>query len=41
MLLPIVLGLNGVWLALPVAEGLALLVSVLCFVIFRKRYQYA
>ena len=33
MLLPIVLGLNGVWLALPVAEGLALLVSVLCFVI--------
>ena len=41
MLLPIVLGLDGVWLALPVAEGLALLVSVLCFVIFRKRYQYA
>ena len=41
LLLPIAFDLNGVWMALPVAEGLALLVSVGCLIFFRKRYQYA
>lgn len=40
LLLPMIFGLNGVWMALPVAEGGALLVSVLCLVIFRRRYRY-
>ena len=41
LLLPIAFDLNGVWMALPVAEGLALMVSVGCLIFFRKRYQYA
>ena len=32
LLLPIAFDLNGVWMALPVAEGLALLVSVGCLI---------
>lgn len=34
LLLPIAFDLNGVWMALPVAEGLALLVSVGCLIFF-------
>ncbi len=40
LLLPVFFDLNGVWIALPVAEGLGVLVSVICLVIFRKRYHY-
>ena len=39
--LPILFGLEGIWLAIVVAEGLALLVSVNCFIKFRKKYHYA
>ena len=40
LLLPLVLGLDGVWLSILVAEGLALAVTMFCFVIFRRKYQY-
>ena len=41
LVLPIFLDTDGVWLALPVAEALALLIAVACIVFFRKRYHYA
>ena len=39
-LLPFIFDLNGVWIALPVSEGLAAIVSISCIVYYRKRYQY-
>ena len=38
--LPAVLGVNGIWLATPVAELMALALSAFMFVKYRKRYQY-
>lgn len=40
LILPIFLGVNGIWLATPTAELLALLLSTGMFVKYRKRYQY-
>lgn len=40
MILPILFKLNGVWLAVVVAEILALFVSILCFKANRKKYEY-
>lgn len=40
LILPAILGVNGIWLATPVAELMALALSVLMFVKYRKRYQY-
>ena len=39
--LPALLGINGIWLAIVVAELLALSVTILFFVIKKKQYQYA
>lgn len=39
-ILPFVFDLDGVWIALPVSEGLAAIVSIGCIVYYRKRYQY-
>lgn len=39
-LLPALVGLNGIWLAVVVAEMLALVVSTICIVCNRKKYQY-
>ena len=39
-LLPVFFKLDGVWLAIVVAEGLALGVTVFCFVRFKGKYQY-
>ena len=39
-LLPFVWGVDGVWIALPVAEGLAMVISIGCMVVYRKRYHY-
>lgn len=39
-LLPLVLGLDGVWLAIVLAELLALAVTAACFVRMRGRYHY-
>lgn len=39
-LLPVLLGLEGIWLAIVAAEILALFVSMFCFVKYRKKYHY-
>ncbi len=36
--LPLILALNGVWLAIPAAEGLGFGMSILCFYAYRKVY---
>ena len=41
MLLPLVFRLDGIWLAIVAAESAALLLTVFCFIKFRKRYHYA
>ena len=38
--LPAVLGVNGIWLATPAAELMALALSAFMFVKYQKRYQY-
>lgn len=38
--LPALLGVNGIWLATPVAELMALFLSIFMFLKYRKRYQY-
>lgn len=40
-ILPLILGLNGIWLAVVFAELLSLIVSTTFLVINRKKYQYA
>ena len=41
MLLPLVWGLDGIWLSIVAAELVALILTVICFIAFRKRYHYA
>lgn len=41
LLLPVFFDVNGVWMALPVAESLTLVLSAICLARYRKRYQYA
>ena len=38
--LPLILGLNGIWLSVVVAEMLALIVTIIFFIIKRKQYKY-
>ena len=40
LLLPRILGITGVWLAVPLAEGIMFVVSVLCLIHYRQRYSY-
>ena len=40
IILPMLLGINGVWLATPVAELMALALSTAMFLKYRKRYGY-
>lgn len=40
LVLPIYFGLNGVWLAIVAAEGVALIVSVAFLLLYRKKYGY-
>ncbi len=40
IVLPLLLGVNGIWLATPAAELMALALSVTMFVKYRKRYGY-
>lgn len=37
---PVVLGVNGVWLAVVFAEGLSLVVSIVCLKVYQKKYHY-
>lgn len=40
LVLPAIMGVNGIWLATPAAELMALLLSAFMFLKYRKRYQY-
>lgn len=40
LILPLIFGLNGIWCAIIVAEGMSVIVSVSFLVAKRKRYQY-
>ena len=40
LVLPSFFGLDGIWASVICAEGAALILSVICFIIFRKRYKY-
>lgn len=40
LLLPLILQETGIWLAVPVAEALGVMVSVFFLVKGRKKYQY-
>lgn len=40
IILPLVFGVNGIWLATPVAELMALALSAFMFLKYRKRYGY-
>ena len=40
LVLPALLGVNGIWLATPAAELMALALSVFLFLKYRKRYRY-
>lgn len=41
LILPAVWGINGIWLSVVVAELLAIVVSIICIVANRKKYEYA
>lgn len=40
LLLPHIWGITGVWLAVPVAEGIMFVVSTICLIRYRKKYSY-
>ncbi len=40
LLLPIWWGINGIWLSVVVAELFSLAVSLICFIVNRKKYRY-
>ena len=40
LLLPRIWGITGVWLAVPLAEGIMFVVSAVCLFRYRKRYSY-
>ncbi len=40
IVLPLFFGLNGVWMAIVVAETMAAVISVTCLIRYRKRYHY-
>lgn len=40
IVLPLILGVNGIWLATPVAELMAFVLSVVMFFKYRKKYGY-
>ncbi len=40
MVMPLLFGLNGIWTAVIVAEGLSVIVSIICIILNRKKYKY-
>lgn len=40
LLLPLILDLDGIWWAIVVSEGVALVLTIFCFVKFKGRYHY-
>jgi Na+-driven multidrug efflux pump len=39
-ILPIFFKENGIWFSVVVAEGLSLIVTLICFAIYKKKYNY-
>lgn len=40
MLLPVIFGVDGIWIAITVAEVLAVIVTIICIIGCRKKYKY-
>ncbi len=40
LVLPLVWGVDGLWLSVPIAESLALIIAIICFRKYRTRYGY-
>ncbi|MBQ9991957.1 MAG: MATE family efflux transporter [Firmicutes bacterium] len=40
LILPALWGLDGIWMSINAAEGAALMVTICCFIFFRRRYHY-
>jgi len=40
LVMPAIWGINGIWISVLVAEFLAMIVSTICFIKNRKKYQY-
>ena len=40
MLLPLIMGINGIWISIVIAEFLAIIVSIICLIIKNKKYKY-
>lgn len=40
MVMPLLFGVNGIWTAVILAEGLSVLVSIACLILNRKKYKY-
>ena len=40
LVLPKIIGINGIWLSVLVAEILSLIISVICFIKNKKKYEY-
>jgi len=40
LLLPVIIGLDGIWFATVTAESLSLIVSIVCFAVNRNKYGY-
>ncbi|MDE6124759.1 MAG: MATE family efflux transporter, partial [Eubacterium sp.] len=40
LILPLILGINGIWLAIVAAEALAVIVSTVFFITKKKKYKY-
>jgi Na+-driven multidrug efflux pump len=41
LLLPLIFHLDGIWMSIVFAELAAVLLTVFCFIKFRKKYHYA
>ena len=40
MVLPRILGVMGIWMAVPMAEGIMLVISLICLIHYRREYNY-
>lgn len=40
MVMPLLFGVNGIWTAVILAEGLSVIVSIVCLILNRKKYKY-
>lgn len=40
LILPLIFEVEGIWMAIPVAEGLSIIATVICFLLYSKRYKY-